>query len=97
MICSSSQEAVKHVVIVDVVSGDRARVVDAVGEGALARVCARTGRIERGNASVGRAYEAVSHIAGVNIGSVNCYGVIDVRRDGTLESRRSPRRERQRW
>jgi hypothetical protein len=41
--CWGSQEAMKHVVIVDVVSRDCARIVDAVGECALAGACASAG------------------------------------------------------
>jgi hypothetical protein len=69
--CSGPQEAVKHVVIVDVVSRDRPCVVDALGEGALAGACARAGSVERRDAAVGSAHEAVSHIARVNVGSIN--------------------------
>jgi hypothetical protein len=43
------QETVKHVVIVPLVSRDRARVVDAVGERALAGTCARARGVERGD------------------------------------------------
>ncbi len=76
----------KHVVIVDIVAGNRARIVDAVGERALAGACARAGSVECRDAAVGSAHEAVSHIARVNVGSVNRSRVVDVRRDGTLEA-----------
>ena len=53
--CSDPQKAVHSVVIVDVVSRDRARIVDAVRERALAGARARAGRVERRDAAVGSA------------------------------------------
>ena len=95
--CWGPQKAVHYVVIVNVVSRDRARLVDALGKRALAESCARARSVERRDAAVGSAHEAVSHIARVNVRSVNCSSVVDVRRNSTLGKRLCPRPERRTW
>ena len=56
---SSPQKAMDYVVIVDVGSRDRARLVDARGERALESACARTGA-SNVDATVRSAHEAVT-------------------------------------
>src|SRR5439155_45822 len=60
-----SQEAVKHIARVNVVSSDRPVRSDGAWDGALARVRARAQRVERGDGAVFRPHEAVKHIARV--------------------------------
>src|SRR5947199_14445 len=88
--CSGPQKAVYYVVIIDVVSRDRARLVDAYGERALESPCARARNVERGDGTAGSAHEAVKHIARVPNVSRNrprlVDAVLDCRKGALIES-----------
>ena len=62
---------------VNVVSGDRPRRVDVVGDGALARPCAPAGNVERGDGAVRGAQETVIHIARVDVESLSRSCIVD--------------------
>jgi hypothetical protein len=63
LVARAPQKAVKHVVIVEVVSRDRARVVDYNREGAVGGDCACSRRIEFSNGAIAVTHEAVVHTA----------------------------------
>jgi hypothetical protein len=64
---ASAHIAVRDTASVNVRSRDRARGVEALGEGALTRGWARAGRAESDEAAVPRAQEPVSHNACTNL------------------------------
>src|SRR5437879_618541 len=86
-----AKEAVNQVTRVNVVSRNRARRVDALGESALAQVraCASARRVEGGHAAVGGAQEAVKHPIPVQVVSRNRARRVDARGEGAL-ARASP-------
>src|SRR5438094_133909 len=67
---------------VEVGSGDRSTVVDALGEGALAHACAGARDIEGGDRPVGGPQEAVDYKIGVNVESRDCSTSADAQSRG---------------
>src|SRR5947207_1868014 len=61
-----SQETVRYVACINVVSGDRIGRVVGKRDSALEWACARARSIERGHTAIWSAQESVRHIASVN-------------------------------
>jgi hypothetical protein len=61
-----AQEAVNHVVCVQVYSGYHPIWADIRGQGALVGACARAWNVERGDRAIASAQHPVRHVAGVN-------------------------------
>jgi hypothetical protein len=80
------QETVVHVFRVNVVSGDSARLVDAVRKGPLFRPCgpARSGSIERDEFAPGTTQETMVHIVRINVVARDSPRLADAVRNGPL-------------
>src|SRR5580704_2150015 len=78
------QEAVKHTVCVDVIAGDRPRVVDTGRFGALTGTGARARNVVRSDLAITSAHEAVIHTARVLVLSRDDPCVVDGPGNGAL-------------
>lgn len=80
----ASQETVNHIARVNIDSGDRVHRVVAKRDSALARACARTRNIERGDGALLSTHEAMIDIARVYVISRDHPGRADVLGYGAL-------------
>ena len=78
------QEAVKHIVRINVVSRDSVRRVVGDGDGALARACARTRSMERRDSAFRSPHVTVIHVFFPNVVSNNCAAWLDAVIHGAL-------------
>src|SRR5580698_4371432 len=82
-------EAMVHGSRVDVESGDSTRIVDALGNGALARTWAGARGRERGKLAGGASHEAVIGASRICVGSRDvpgCVGAVGVSADAAAET-----------
>ena len=62
----SPQETVSHIARVNIVSGDRTGRIVEERDGALARACARTRNIERGDGAILSTHKTVVDVARIH-------------------------------